>query len=587
MGNDGRTAQSTDVLATSHPPPWCKWFILAISFIMTTLVSGVACSFGVLFVELLKEFNKGKGQTAAVGSVALGLMYGIGPVAGGLCKRWGTRIVSVVGALLSFTSLLISGYSQSLGVLYGTYSVLAGIGFGFLNLSCMLCVAEHFGKKMGLACALTSSGSGVGNLIFPIIINNLIQKYGWRQMLTIVAGIQIITIICSVAMFLESSRGYICSFRKHPESKDKKTKKKMSIPSLYPTVYEAFKLFLGHTNTIDSATRVSSVVSESRDDVVNSPNTTSNYPCGLTNHLNQTIKIKENSEQNPTENKTENSSESINTPKKNNPVREIFIDVSSFTHQTTQTEQPIRDLSTPHINGNCADQHVQQSSTPPAKKKLLSCNLFAFGNVKYFIFLTCCLFSATGAGVPPIIISDHARSFDISPEQAAILVSVIGVTGTVGRLLAGVASCRASINIVFLYMVQMFIGGVATIVTPLLLQYWFTILFSASFGLFYGVTAGLDPSILAKFIGKENMAMGYGFFSLILGVGSGISAPIAGLLRDLTGNYNCSFYVAGFLMVVSSIFVFSLYIISRTSSKDLEFKERRQSVTLIQYKFLH
>ena len=73
--------QSTEVLTTAsqkEPPTWCKWFILAIAFIINVLITGVAFSYGILFVELLKEFNQGKGRTAAVGSVAIGFMFGVG-----------------------------------------------------------------------------------------------------------------------------------------------------------------------------------------------------------------------------------------------------------------------------------------------------------------------------------------------------------------------------------------------------------------------------------------------------------------------------------------------------------------------------
>ena len=406
-----------------------------------------------------------------------------------------------------------------------------GIGFGLLNLASMLCVAEHFGKKMGLACALTSCGSGVGNLVFPILINNLIEHYGWRHMLNILAGIQILAVICSAALFPQISDGRnICGCQKQSKMKDKKAKKKMSIPSLYPNIYAAFKLFLDNTiekGAVDSVKVTSPAEAEFKvdvDTILNSLCLITNSPFASTNHSNLPNTCKENGEQASPENNTLTSpSKVLNATVDSKPVQKIYtVDLSS-TSQMTSSERPIEDLNTVV---NCSDQPSKKQSKP-SEKKILSCDLFVFRNIRYVIFLVSCLLSSTGAGVPPIIVSDHVRSFDITPEQAAILVSVMGVTGTVGRLLAGLA-CHSKINIVALYTIQMFISGVATLVTPLLLQYWFTILFSAAFGLFYGVTAGLDPALLAKFVGNENMAMGYGFFSLALGIGSGISAPIAG-----------------------------------------------------------
>lgn len=403
-----------------------------------------------------------------------------------------------------------------------------------LNLASMLCVSEHFGKKMALACALTSCGSGVGNLVFPIIINNLIENYGWRYMLINLAGIQILAIICSAAMIPQVSDGRnICGCKKQLKSENEKAKTKTSISSLYPNIYAAFKLFFDNTSdrcTADSLKRISPVDAEFRvgiDTILNSFGLTTNSPCESSNRLNLPDPCKENDGQACSgKNNLINSPKMLNTTAESGPIQNIYTIDSSFTSQTTSQEQPPEDLNTLRDVNDCADLNSKQQSKS-LKKKIL-CDLFVFRNIKYVILLVSCLLSSTGAGVPPIIVSDHAGSFDVSPERAAILMSVMGVTGTVGRLLAGLASCHSKMNIIVLYTIQIFIAGVATLVTPLLLQYWFTMLFSASFGLFYGVTAGLDPAILAELVGNENMAMGYGFFSLALGIGSGISAQVAG-----------------------------------------------------------
>ena len=47
------------------------WVIVAASFFIQAIQDGVRFSYGLFFVEFLKEFNKGKGQTAWVGSITL------------------------------------------------------------------------------------------------------------------------------------------------------------------------------------------------------------------------------------------------------------------------------------------------------------------------------------------------------------------------------------------------------------------------------------------------------------------------------------------------------------------------------------
>ena len=59
----------------THPKPTVQdrgyaWVIVATSFFLQAIQSGVRFSYGLFFIEFLKEFNKGKGQTAWVGSIA-------------------------------------------------------------------------------------------------------------------------------------------------------------------------------------------------------------------------------------------------------------------------------------------------------------------------------------------------------------------------------------------------------------------------------------------------------------------------------------------------------------------------------------
>ena len=53
------------------------WVIVLTFFLMEVLVDGIRFSFGVYFVEFLNEFNKGKGETAWVGSLMIAT-YNIG-----------------------------------------------------------------------------------------------------------------------------------------------------------------------------------------------------------------------------------------------------------------------------------------------------------------------------------------------------------------------------------------------------------------------------------------------------------------------------------------------------------------------------
>ena len=57
----------------THSKWYAKWVVLTCAFCNYVLIDGVRFSFGVLYVELLNTFRAGKGETAWIGSVQIGI----------------------------------------------------------------------------------------------------------------------------------------------------------------------------------------------------------------------------------------------------------------------------------------------------------------------------------------------------------------------------------------------------------------------------------------------------------------------------------------------------------------------------------
>ena len=54
------------------------WVVVVASFLLQTVSGGIAFSVAVYFVEFLETFKGGKGETAWVGSINTGLLFGAG-----------------------------------------------------------------------------------------------------------------------------------------------------------------------------------------------------------------------------------------------------------------------------------------------------------------------------------------------------------------------------------------------------------------------------------------------------------------------------------------------------------------------------
>ncbi|KAF2887414.1 hypothetical protein ILUMI_18759, partial [Ignelater luminosus] len=77
----------------------------------------------------------------------------------------------------------------------------------------------------------------------------------------------------------------------------------------------------------------------------------------------------------------------------------------------------------------------------------------------------------------------------------------------------------------------------------------------ASFGLFFASNYSFTPAILVELISLDNFTNAYGLILLSQGIGNLLGPPIAGLLFDLTGTWEQSFWQAGIWIAVAGVLI--------------------------------
>ena len=83
-------------------------------------------------------------------------------------------------------------------VLYGLS--VSGCGVGLSYLSCMVCVQHYFTRRRALASGITMTGFSISTLVLPPFTRWLLDLYGWRGALMILAGIHIEGIFLSALL---------------------------------------------------------------------------------------------------------------------------------------------------------------------------------------------------------------------------------------------------------------------------------------------------------------------------------------------------------------------------------------------------
>lgn len=85
--------------------------------------------------------------------------------------------------------MVISFWATNVLTLCFTIGIGTGLGFGLIYLPAIVSVTMYFEKKRSLATGIAVCGSGFGTFIFAPIISKLMEQYGWRGSLLILAGI--------------------------------------------------------------------------------------------------------------------------------------------------------------------------------------------------------------------------------------------------------------------------------------------------------------------------------------------------------------------------------------------------------------
>ncbi|XP_053403058.1 monocarboxylate transporter 13-like [Mercenaria mercenaria] len=174
------------------------YVVLTSSFFINVICYGIAWSTGVYTGIFLDVFHHPNSVTAWVVSSPAAIMYVTGPVASVLTNKYGFRPVIIVGAGLVSGGLCLCYFAHNLfvilfafGVITGQLGPAFGTGLALVYIPAMAALSCYFDKRITLAAGISTSGVGVGILIYPPLIRWLINAYDWKQSFLILGAVSL------------------------------------------------------------------------------------------------------------------------------------------------------------------------------------------------------------------------------------------------------------------------------------------------------------------------------------------------------------------------------------------------------------
>ncbi|XP_063362476.1 monocarboxylate transporter 2 isoform X2 [Cydia amplana] len=545
LGRDSPSEESEPEAALVVPPDggW-GWVIVFASFMCNVVVDGIIFCGGMLNDPIKKEFNASDGQVAPVQSLLAGFYLLAGPFVSALANKYGFRVVTIVGSVISTVAFGLSYFATSVEYLYLVYGIIGGL--------ILLCII--FGalfrpiKPVRVALADQTGDDDVARRHEEAVekLNSMLKLHSKLD-----SGIS-----------MPAEMRFSNKVSPH-------TWVGVANNTRYPTAEEVFRGSNSHLSRRSSATAGTI------------KNTLGNRPMFITGPVAEKDEDDSNSN-------IDNTEPLISAPIKviQKEVRprhshadliarplyrdDIFFSGSlvrlpqytsrnSLGYHMAVTHVPTKEDTQEEESGKCR-------LCPEAVKRTLATMLDVslFRSPTFVILAVSGFFTMLGFFVPYMYVKQRAMDKGgIDATTSTLLVSTIGVANIVGRMACGVVSSMPKVSPLWLNNIALTAGGIATMFSGYCFHAGYQFAYCALFGLAVACFASLRSILVVEYIGLEQLTNCFGLFLLFQGFGALLGSPIAGAIKDMTGDFVVPFYVAGGFLLFSALMCYPIDYISR------------------------
>jgi MFS transporter, MCT family, solute carrier family 16 (monocarboxylic acid transporters), member 9 len=157
-------------------------------------------SFGLVFGDFLTDLGEETSAIALITSCFFCALSFAGLFTNTLIKKSSIRTVGLVGAGLYFIGSLLTIFVTSVSELLVGFSIFQGAGFGFMIPVAYTTFNAYFVERRVVFMSISQTLIGLGTMVYPIVIQLLMDKYGFRGCLAVLAAINAHAIVGMLIM---------------------------------------------------------------------------------------------------------------------------------------------------------------------------------------------------------------------------------------------------------------------------------------------------------------------------------------------------------------------------------------------------
>ncbi|CAE6526894.1 unnamed protein product [Rhizoctonia solani] len=132
---------------------------------------------------------------SVIGSLQNALMMALAFVSGKFGDRYGYKKFIAAGCIVVFVGQLLAAFCDNLWSIFLTQGVLQGLGCGLLLPMIFALPSQWFKKRRGVATGLVIAGSSFGGAVPALIVQEMLDRIGFRKTLLIYSFVQGVTML--------------------------------------------------------------------------------------------------------------------------------------------------------------------------------------------------------------------------------------------------------------------------------------------------------------------------------------------------------------------------------------------------------
>ncbi len=183
------------------------WRVMVLAIVMQVLVIGFGIYCFTFFVTpWMDTFRASRSELMLGYSLHSVTAAVLSPICGILIDRYPARRLVTIGTLAFCVALLAMARAPSALLIIVGYALIVPIGLIMAGpLMAQALVAQTVRENQGRALGLAALGTSIGGFVMPLVVTQLVEQYGWRDVFDLVAFATAVLILPLVAFALPAS----------------------------------------------------------------------------------------------------------------------------------------------------------------------------------------------------------------------------------------------------------------------------------------------------------------------------------------------------------------------------------------------